>query len=268
MKFIIYLIPIFLFFFKCEDDSKSKDNSTNLSIGQNNELDVPLGIGILQVNTEYPIPLYRNINDRVPFDTIKFNIDKTGVTKFITKIDLKPYVIYEGDSYQTGERNISVGLVRFPPELKFRVVDSTKTTFTVITNEKSNEEFVIKRDAKSVYYKAEEEYYDNNCINCPNSIYNPRWYIFETWERYLKRVEFINKENLKIYDKPNGKIIFEEKNDKLLPFNVIEVNGDWIKLKKGFGREFNFEKNIDYEGWTQWKDGNKILIEITEHTYE
>src|SRR5690606_30247518 len=154
-------------------------------------------IGFLQVNTEYPIPLYKNLNDNIPFDTIKFTIDNKGITKFITKLDLKPFAIYEGDSYQAGEKNISMGLIRFPPELKLRVIDSTKTTFTVITNEKSSTAFIIKRDAQSVYYKTEREYYDNNCIGCPNSVYNSKWYIFETWERYLKRVESTSKNNLK-----------------------------------------------------------------------
>lgn len=46
------------------------------------------------------------------------------------------------------------------------------------------------------------------------------------------------------------------------------MNGDWIKVKKGFAREFNFEPNINYEGWTQWKKDDKLLIDITEFTIE
>jgi hypothetical protein len=227
-----------------------------------------IGIGLLQANTTFPIPLYKNENDSFPLEIVRFKIDNNGITKVITNLKLKPYVISEGDSYEAGKKNVSMGLVRFSPELKFRVIDSTKISFKVITNENTGESYFIKIDSKSAYYKNERQYYDTGCIGCPNSIYNPQWYLFETWERYLKRVEFIVKKNLKIYDKPNGAIIFEGNNNKFLLFNVIEVNGDWIKLKQGFGREFNFEKSVNYDGWTQWRDGNRILIEITEHTYE
>ena len=63
-------------------------------------------------------------------------------------------------------------------------------------------------------------------------------------------------------------MIFEDKQNTFLPFNITEVNGDWIKLKKGMGRESNFDATKNFDGWTIWKEGNKILIDITEHTYE
>ena len=236
--------------------------------GQEEISNAPIGIGLLETNTEFPISLYKNENDNVPAEILKFKTTKSGVTKFITNLKLKPYEIYEGDSHKSGEKNRSMGLVRFPPILKFRVVDSTKTSFKVVTNENLNESFYIKRDAKSAYYTTEQQHFDNNCIGCPDSNYNPNWNIFETWERYLKRAEYISKRNLKIYDQPNGKVIFEDKQNTFLPFNITEVNGDWIKLKKGMGRESNFDAYKNFDGWTQWKDGNKILIDITEHTYE
>lgn len=229
---------------------------------------VPIGIGFLETNTTYPIALYSNENDSVPFDIIRFRKRKDGTTKFITKLELKPYQISEGDSYEEGEREINSGLAPIGAKLKFRVIDSTQNHFKIITNENSNQEFFIKVEPQKVYYKSLSQVYENNCPNCPGLKYNPNWNVFETWDRYLKRVEFITKRNLKIYDKPNGKIIFEDKHNKFLPFNVIELKGDWIKLKKGFGREFNFDESKNYDGWIQWKNGNEILIKIVEITYE
>lgn len=253
MKSKLILLCLFVFF---------------TGFGQEEISNTPIGIGLLQTNTEFPIPLYKNDNDTVATHILKFKVEKSGITKFITNLKLEPYTIYEGDSYKSGEKNRSMGLVRFPPALKFRVVDSTKTSFKVVTNENLNESFYIKRDSKNAYYTTERQFFDNNCIGCPDSNYNPNWNIFETWERYLKRSEFIIKKNLTIYDKPNGILIFESKDNQFLPFNVTEVDGDWIKLKKGFGREFNFDKSKNYDGWTRWKEGDKTLIEITEHTYE
>ena len=254
MKPYIYLFIFCFTIYNCTAQDKS--NTT------------PVGIGLLETNTTHPIALYSNKNDSVPFDIIRFNKRKDGTTKFITKLELKPYQISEGDSYEEGEREINSGLVPIGAELKFRVIDSTQNHFKIITNEDSNQEFFIKVEPQKVYYKSLSQVYENNCSNCPGSKYNPNWNVFETWDRYLKRVEFITKRNLKIYDKPNGKIIFEDKHNKFLPFNVIELKGDWIKLKKGFGREFNFDDSKNYDGWTQWKNGNKISIKIVEQTYE
>ena len=254
MKSTFLYLLLCLSFYSCNGQEKSENT--------------PIGIGILQTNTTYPISLYVNESDKIPVEVLKFKTRKDGTTEFITSLSLRPYVISEGDSYEAGKTHINRGLIRFPPEIKFRVIDSTNNSFKVITNEILNETYYIKLDSLSTYYKTESELYENSCSNCPNSNYNPKWNIFETWERYLIRAEFVTKNELKIYEIPNGKIIFENDNNKFLPFNITEVEGDWIKLRKGFGREFNFENSKNYDGWTQWKDGNKILIDIVEHTYE
>lgn len=264
MKRIIYIISILMFFTQCQGQCQNRGQEQE-NLSKSNK---PIGIGLLTVNTEFPIPLYKSVNDTIPFETIEFKINRKGVTKFITKLDLNPYFMYEGDSYEESRGRRNMGLVGLAPELKFRVIDSTETTFTVITNEIKNTAFIIKIDPKGVYYKSPHEFYENNCINCPGSVYNPKYYTFETWERYLKRLEYIEKDNLQIYDKPNGNIIFENKNNDFLPFNIVEVEGDWIKLKKASGRESYFDENQNYDGWTQWKDGNTILIQIVEVTYE
>ncbi len=254
MKSSIYFIVLFFTLYSFE--------------GQDESYNISLGIGTLEVNTIYPIPLYNDVNDSIPAHIIKFRTRKNGTTKFITQLTLIPYSISEGYTYKRGELERSHGLVAIGPELKFRVMDTTETSFKVLTNEKSNEVYYIKMDPSAAYYKSVNEVYENSCANCPDSKYNPNWNVFETWERYLKRVEFITKDDLVIYDKPNGTVIFENSSNNFLPFNVTEVAGEWVKLKKGFGREFNFDESQNYDGWTQWKKGNNILIDITEQTYE
>ncbi len=227
-----------------------------------------IGLGILTVNTQYPIPLYKNETDELPFDTLKFERSRSGKTLFVSDVKLQPYLMNEGDSDKEGQEHVRMGLVHFGPELKFSVVDTTESYFRVVSNQASGEEMVIKKVAGAVYYTEERMLFDNNCINCPGSKYNPRWYVFETWERYLKRVEFIIQDSVVIYDQPAGKPIFQQTDQTFLPFGVSEVKGDWLKVKKGFGRESNFDTLKNYDGWIQWRKGTNLLIGITERTYE
>lgn len=227
-----------------------------------------IGIGILTVNTQYPIPLYKNEADELPFDTLKFERSRSGKTLFVTDVKLQPYLMNEGDSDKEGEEHLKMGLIHFGPELVFSVVDTGASYFRVISNQASGEEIVIKKVPGAVYYSEERMLSENNCSNCPGSKYNPHWYIFETWERYLKRVEFITQDSLVIYDQPAGKPIFQQKDQTFLPFGVTEVKGDWLKVKKGFGRESNFDNGKNYDGWIKWRAGTNLLIDITERTYE
>ena len=227
-----------------------------------------IGLGLLTVNTQFSIPLYKNEADELPFDTLKFESSKSGKTLFVSGVKLKPYIMSEGDSDKEGEEHLKMGLVRFGPELKFCVIDTGESYFRVISNQVSREEFVIRKDPGAVYYAEERMLSDNSCSNCPGSKYNPRWYVLETWERYLKRAEFVTKDSLVIYDLPGGKAIFENKDQTFLPFAVTEVKGDWIKVKKGFGRESNFDTGRNYDGWIKWREGTTLLIDIIEKTYE
>ena len=183
MKLILFYSIFWISILDCNAQKKSEGTQ--------------IGIGFLETNTSFPIDMYKNGSDIVPFDTLEFNIRKDGTTEFKTKLKLKPYVISQGDSYDEGEKNINHGLIHFGPELKFRVIDSTKTHFKILTNEETNEIFYIKIEPHRAYYKTISEVHKNNCSNCPNSKYNPNWNVFETWERYLKRVEFIEKNELK-----------------------------------------------------------------------
>lgn len=253
-KNLLILIPFFSFLYSCNAQEQVRPQA--------------IGIGLLTVNTQYPIPLYKNEADELPFDTLKFKISKSGKTLFISAVKHRPYLMSEGDSDDEGEDHLKMGLVRFGPELKFAVVDTGKNFFRVIGNQVSMEEFVIKKVPGAVYYSEERMLSDNNCSNCPGSKYNPHWYVFETWERYLKRVEFITQDSLVIYDVPDGKVLFKSKDQTFLPFSVTEVKGDWIKVKKGFGRESNFNSGNNYDGWIKWREGSEIRIDVTERTYE
>ncbi len=213
-----------------------------------------IGSGLLEMTTDRPIPLFRNAADSIPFDTLKFEIDKSGRTKFISRTAIAPYRLSEGDSYSEGNRNIASGLIRFSPGLKFRVINTSNNIFEIVLNEQKMETCFINL----------KHFFDMNKIDENDST----TYKYEPWVNYLKRAEYITKKNLIIYDRPEGHIIYEEKNDRFLPFVVTEVSGDWIRLKKAFGREFNFDDLINYDGWTQWKSSDSILIRITEHTFE
>lgn len=117
----------------------------------------------------------------------------------------------------------------------------------------------IEKDA--TYYKNSKEAEENNCSNCEGSNFNPKSYIFNSWDDYLRKAELIRKRNAIIYDEPDGEIIFEAKTDYDFGFKVLEVDGEWIKVKKSDRDSTNlFEKT----GWMKWIENGKKIIEITE----
>jgi hypothetical protein len=220
-----------------------------------------IGIGLLTVNTQKAIPLFKSEKDSLPFDTIKFKTSKSGTTLFISTIKLKPYLISKGDSDKQARENIQRGLVRFSPELKFCVVDTGDSFFKVITNQASMESFVIKKDSSNAYYTQEKMLDDHSCVDCPGYKYNPNWYLYETWDRYLKRVQYVTKKDLVIYDAPNGKVVVD-KDNSLVPLVITSVKGDWARVKTA-GPDLK-----QYNGWTKWREETKRLIDVTEKTYD
>lgn len=126
-----------------------------------------VGIALINANTTSTIYLYQNESDANPIDSISFKIKNNGSTKFITDTDLKPYTLFEGNSDDEGKTNINMGLVHFGPSLKFRVIDSTKNSFKIITNEKTYAFYYLKRDDKNAYYTTEQELQDNSCRIAP-----------------------------------------------------------------------------------------------------
>lgn len=83
--------------------------------------------------------------------------------------------------------------------------------------------------------------------------------VLDTGESYFRVISNqITKEEFVIRKEPRT----------YLPFAVTEVKGDWIKVKKGFGREFDFSVGVNYDGWIKWREGTSLLIDIIEKTYE
>ncbi len=223
-----------------------------------------IGIGLLEANTNFDIPLFINHEDTIPAATIHLKQMKNGQVFYESSIELDPQIMYEGESEKEAKELINSGLVTEGPSLRFRVIEVNTKYFKVIVNEENGEEYYIKKNAKAVYYDTKIAL-EASYTNKP---FNGEWFVYETWERYLKRVEYIELETTKIYDKPNGKVIFSEESYEFYPFKVAEVKGEWIKLKKDKLRERNFEKGINYEGWYQWKKGNNWQIHIVEYTIE
>jgi hypothetical protein len=222
------------------------------------------GLGLLSVNTQYPIPLYQREKDQIPVDTLRFGINETGSISFVSHIKLKPFRMSAGDSGKEGEKNVRQGLVPYQAQLKFCVIEAGETYFRVITNGETMETFVIKKDVNSVYFKDARLLDDNRS----GANYNSRWYLYETWERYLKRVEYITKAKVMIYNTPEGKAIFENKSGAFLAFVVTDVKGEWIRIAARGSQGGLSPAAKKLEGWTQWRQGDKMLIDIIERSYE
>lgn len=232
---LIFKILFLLLFLKCT----GQENVTK-----------KLGIGFLYANTENPIPIYKNPKNSTPIDIIKFEKDKSGIMKFITSFNLKPYIIYGGVSYEDDKKNV----YNHFPVLAFRVIDTSKQYFKVVLNEQTFEEAFVKREKENVYYSKQKDFVDYFDVN-----YNSKWFLFETWERILLNATNISFINLLIYDKPNGKLIYKQVNyTDYFPFITNECKGDWIKVIKKPGSEFFFEKDTNYDGWVKWKE-NEVL---------
>jgi len=131
--------------------------------------------------------------------------------------------------------------------IKLRVIDFVNNNiYKVVINEETFETYFINIE---VYNKYNRDKMAN--VNPYQFVYE-----YESWLDYLKWVYFIEKHNITIYDKPNGEIIFEDKDNASLRFKVVDMDGDWIKVH-----------SPRFDGWTQWKDNEKILIFITETLY-
>ena len=94
---------------------------------------------------------------------------------------------------------------------------------------------------------------------------------YETWERLLLRSEYVSfaGKNYAVYDAPEGNKIFENTEHRFLPYSVIQVRGDWIKVEKARGgREGYFEGVENAEGWVKWKNDTEILVDIIEFSVE
>ena len=269
MKKVIITLFAAMTFVSCSGKTNQSNNMKNDKSLNLIEYPVSVGLGMFEVSFNLPVPFYRTENDTIPFDTLTFRRDKEGVWHYETKHlkSFKPYKIFGGDSYKAANDHISMGLVGFPPELAFRVIEANNSYYRVVIDEDSFETVVIRKDPDYAELPQCSSLFG---IDMPKDRTYKGYYAYEMWEHLLKRAEFVDfyRINYTVYDAPNGNKIFENTNLEFLPYNVIEVRGDWAKVKKGFGREFNFEGIENAEGWVKWKDDTKILIGITEYTVE
>jgi len=263
----LFISALLLFtFIQC--DQKKQDTPKAKEINIEKEM----GTGLLSLTLNKPIKFYKNPKDSSAFDQLNFSIDSLPQTKgkllFSSTSKLNPYRMLSGDSDKEGQEHINRGLIRFQPELIFRVLEKTKDFFKIIVNEDTFETAYMKINAQHAIYTKLSQVFDNNCSNCTGSSYNTDYYLYETWENYFKRLEYITVDDLKIYDNPNGKLIFEQKNNDFLPFLISQVKGDWIQLKKHRLYKSKYDKSMQYEGWVRWKSDMDILVNIVEQTYE
>lgn len=213
---------------------------------------VGMGIGRLQISLNQNIYIYAHKNSTVPFDTIRFTVDKDGEDKgkFRMKMthSLKPMDFYEGDSEQEALYHLSGGMEYFSPVLAFKVIKETKKSFQVVINEETMETGFIRKDEIRKLYLEGGAYWGTK----HNSGVNDQlWMLFETWEIYMKRMMHVNiDDEQRIYDKPDGNII-EDNGRHYGP--VTAVDGEWACM--------------DGKYWFRWTDGKKILIEMIEEYY-
>ena len=224
---------------------------------------VAVGLGTLDISFDLPVPLYRSENDEMPIDTLTFRYDKEGVWHYETHLkSFNPYIMFSGNSYEESRENINIGLICFPSVLAFRVMEESDCCYRVVVDESSFETVVIRKNPDYAVLTNRDLF----GVNMPKDKAYKGYYIYETWEHLLLRAEFVGfHSNYAVYDTPNGKKIFENTNGKFLPYKVVKVQGDWMKVKKGFGREFNFEGIANAEGWVRWKTDTAILVDITEY---
>ncbi|MBS1557528.1 MAG: hypothetical protein JST69_02275 [Bacteroidetes bacterium] len=204
-----------------------------------------VGLGTLSALFLQPVPLYYTANDKLPFDTLSFEKTPNGVMLYKTTLlkSFTPYRLSVGDSDKEASAHIKMGLVRSPAALVFRVVAETDLFYQVVLNEKTFETVALKKNQENL--------------------------IYETWEHLLLRAEYVNfNTQYEVYDKPEGKIIFKKTGREFFPYKVEEIKNEWMKVKKGPGREFNFAGYENAEGWVKWKNEKEIVIRITEYTIE
>jgi hypothetical protein len=228
---------------------------------------VSIGLGTLDISFNLPVPLYLSENDEQPFDTLSFEKQFNGVILFKTNRigSLNPYSMSGGDSNKAASENIRRGLIRFPAVLTFRVLEADHNFYRIVVNEKTFETVVIKKNPEYAMLPKRELFGPSIPKDKPYKGY----YIYETWEHLLLRAEFVDFDiDYEVYDKPEGNVIYKNIGNQFLPYNVTEVKGDWIKVKKAVLRESYFDGIEKAEGWVKWKSGNKILVKIVEYTVE
>ncbi|MFD0715575.1 hypothetical protein [Paenibacillus sp. GCM10027626] len=251
MKAIIHIIM--LFFLTSSTPMNAKPVHLELPKSKNK-----LGIGLIHFNLNTPIPLYKSESDLAPYDTLRFVRIESGKDK--GKCDfqtdklgkhLRPYTMNEGDSDKEAKEHINMGLIRFSPELTFRVLSKTDDGFTVMINEETLETSFVKVDLKNDLRKntsSDPDFFDPNFVDSKIA----DWFYYETWGQALKRAWYITYDENEVYNQPEGTKITPS-----VEFNRADsVEGDWVRLRE----RYNDNKN-DF-GWVKWRENDSLKIGI------
>lgn len=223
-----------------------------------------IGTGILQISFGEKIPLYASATDKLPFDTLVVRQKKDGSYSFVTSVlknRFAPYRLSAGDTYAAGRTHTQMGLVHFPAELQLRVAEATPAYFRVVVNEKEKLTCVIRRQTGYALYNTLTE------KNSPKGGHNPRWYLYETWERLLQRAYLVEvKPEIPLFESPGGpRIPYPKREDGCDDcFRVGEVRGEWAQLTD---RNDYHRKKKPY-GWVKWHNGTTMFINYMEFGYE
>lgn len=215
------------------------------------------GIGLIHFSLNKTLPLYKSEEDAQPYDSLRFVEIKTGANKgkcsfqtsFLNK-KLQPYTLDEGDTDVEAQQHISMGLIRFAPQLVFRVLSKTDKGVQVFINEQTGETSFIPIHPEKDLRKnttADTHFFDPNFIDAKI----PDWFYFETWEQALKRAWQIDYDRKELFDRPNGKKI---KPDESIAITVDSVQNDWIRFVSKYDNRFY--------GWTKWKAGDSIVVNM------
>jgi len=157
-KFLISFVVIFTFI-----NCRKQDNL----ISEKVVLEKEMGLGLLNITFNTPLKLYKNPKNSIAFDVLTFSIDSLAETKgkllFNSTSKLKPYRMLSGDSDKEGNEHLNRGLVRFDPELIFRVIEKTNDYFKIILNEDTFVTAYIKINPNYALYTELSQVYENSC---------------------------------------------------------------------------------------------------------
>lgn len=225
-----------------------------------------IGIGLLEVSLNHDIPLYRDAKATEAFDTLRFLVTESGVFQINTGhgLKLRPISHYQGDTKDEGYSRWAHGLTYLAPRLVFTVVDLTEDGYQIVLNEKTRTSAIIKNDSYHKLYTVGESYWNTSHHSGPM---DEAWFLFETWETYLKRLMYVELVNegipAEIYDTIGGVSLDVEfhRNEAI----VTELNGYWARIEEKRSDENHRRK--PQKGWIRWTDGKKVRVRTIESVY-
>lgn len=249
IKNSLVILMLVIFYVSCHSDKELKLQSSKNS----------LGIGLIHFNLNESIPLFISDTSTIAFDTLQFSKKNSGFNQgkciFKTKnLDekLNPYFLFEGDSDADAKSHLRSGLIRFLPQLIFRVVKKTDKGVVVLLNEETKETIFIKIAFENDYRlhtKNGSNFFEPNFIDVPID----NWFYYEDWKQVMLRAWYVTYNNLDVYDLPNGKKITVSES-----LNQIDsVKGDWARVVE------RYDNNKNNFRWIKWNENDTLTIDIT-----